>query len=480
MIDLDTATATDALAALADGSLSSQELLEAHLARIERDNRAVNAVVALDVERAQARAEAADQARAAGQVWGPLHGLPLTIKDAFETEGLVTTSGAPELADHVPTTDADSVARLKAAGAIVFAKTNLPLYAGDMQTYNEVYGRTNNPWNLDRWSGGSSGGAAVALATGMTLLELGSDIGGSIRSPSHFCGVYGHKPTWGVVPQRGHIPPAPGMLTPTDLNVVGPMGRSVADLELGLDVLAEAELPAVRPGLRTVADLRVGVWLEDEAVPLDRGVRDRLEATALALEAAGATLVDDARPALSLEEQHLVYLNLLAAAIAPSYPDDVLEFTRQLADALDPEDRGRPAAMLRGMSESHLAWQQVDEQRHRIGAQWATVFEQVDVMLTPVAPVAAQPHDTETTLDQRLIQINGQAHPYLTMLVWSGLATLPGLPVTAVPVGLTAEGLPVGVQLMGPRRGDRTTLAVGAWTEALMGGFQAPPPTPRS
>ena len=237
MIDLDTATASQAVTALAEGSLGSAELLEAHLARIERDNGAVNAVVAFDVERARARAARADEDHAAGRSWGPLHGLPMTIKDAFETEGLTTTSGAPELADHVPARDADAVARLKSAGAIVFAKTNLPLYAGDMQTYNQLFGRTNNPWDLTRTPGGSSGGAAAALATGMTLLELGSDIGGSIRNPSHCCGTYGHKPTWGLVSQRGHIPGPPGTMAPADLNVVGPMGRSVQDLVLGLDVL---------------------------------------------------------------------------------------------------------------------------------------------------------------------------------------------------------------------------------------------------
>ncbi len=398
MIDLDTATASEALAALAQGSLGSAELLEAHLARVERDNGAVNAVVALDVDRARARAARADQARAAGRSWGPLHGLPMTIKDAFETEGLATTSGAPELADHVPDRDADAVTRLKAAGAIVFAKTNLPLYAGDMQTYNELFGRTNNPWDLARSPGGSSGGAAAALATGMTLLELGSDIGGSIRNPSHYCGTYGHKPTWGLVPQRGHIPGPPGSMAPADLNVVGPMGRSVPDLVLGLDVLGAdafglrgAVAPPVPDRLASIGDLRVGVWLEDPAVPTDRSVLDRLEATVAALAAAGATIVDDVRPTASLEEQHLVYLNLLLAAVSAGYPPDVLAFVDGLATGLAPDDVSREAAMMRGMTELHRDWHRANEARHRVAHQWAEVFERIDVMVTPVTPVAGHP-----------------------------------------------------------------------------------------
>src|ERR671912_1801102 len=195
--------ATELVRLLAAGEVSSVELLDHFLARVDEHDGAINAVVALDAERARARAAEADAVLARGERWGPLHGLPMTIKDAFETEGLVTTSGAPELRDHVPGADAVAVARLKAAGAVVFGKTNLPLYAGDVQTANEVYGRTNNPWALDRTTGGSSGGAAAALAAGLTGFEVGSDIGGSIRNPSHFCGVFGHKPTFGIIPVRG-------------------------------------------------------------------------------------------------------------------------------------------------------------------------------------------------------------------------------------------------------------------------------------
>src|ERR1700678_24335 len=237
-VDLDFATATELTLALRDRTVSSRELLDHLLSRVDQHNPGLNAIVALDADRARAAATAADEATAKGEATGPLHGLPMTVKDVWETEGLVTTSGAPELKDYVPETDALAVGRLKAAGAIIFGKTNTPLYAGDFQTFNDVYGRTNNPWDTSRTVGGSSGGAAAAVAAGLTPLELGSDIGGSIRNPAHFNGVYGLKPSWGVVPSRGHIPGPPGTLVESDVNCNGPLARSLDDLGLGLGVLA--------------------------------------------------------------------------------------------------------------------------------------------------------------------------------------------------------------------------------------------------
>lgn len=261
-MDLETATAAELAAALHDKSLGSRELLDHLLGVVETRNPALNAVVALDAERARAAATAADEATAAGDPVAsrPLHGLPLTIKDVWETEGLVTTSGAPELKDHVPAHDALAVRRLKDAGAIVFGKTNVPLYAGDFQTYNDVYGVTSNPWDTTRTTGGSSGGAAAAVATGMTPFELGSDIGGSIRSPAHFNGVYGLKPSWGVVPSRGHIPGPPGSLVEPDVNCNGPLARSLEDLEVMLDIVA-GPLPEDARGWRL--DLAAGPPIDD-------------------------------------------------------------------------------------------------------------------------------------------------------------------------------------------------------------------------
>ena len=233
-------SAIELAAAIRSGEVGAVDALEHFIARVEALDEPINAVVQWDLERARAAAVAADEAVAAGgdADLGPLHGVPMTVKDSFQTQGCITTSGAPELADFVPPEDAWPVARLRAAGAVIFAKTNLPLYAGDIQSYNEVYGTTNNPHDVRRTPGGSSGGSAAALAMGFTPIELGSDIGGSIRVPAHYSGVMGHKPSYGIVPGHGQIPGMPGTFSQADLAVSGPMARTVDDLELGLDVLA--------------------------------------------------------------------------------------------------------------------------------------------------------------------------------------------------------------------------------------------------
>src|SRR5215470_6826508 len=231
-------TAIDLAKRIRQREISSRETLGYFLARVATLDKNINSVVTLDAERARAEADAADATLARGVVRGPLHGVPMTIKDSFQTAGTRTTSGAPELADFIPQEDAWPVARLREAGAVIFGKTNLPIYAGDLQSYNAVFGTTNNPYDLTRTPGGSSGGSAAALAGGFTPLELGSDIGGSIRLPSHMSGVVGHKPSYGVVPAHGQIPGPPGTLTLADLAVAGPMASTVEDLELALDIMA--------------------------------------------------------------------------------------------------------------------------------------------------------------------------------------------------------------------------------------------------
>src|SRR3954453_128663 len=273
-----TSTATELGAAIKDQEVSSRELLATFLDRIERLNGPVNAVVTLAVERAQAQAAAADEATARGDELGPLHGLPITIKDAIETEGIRSTGGAVELTDHVPAADAPAVAKLRAAGAVVFGKTNLPRWSGDLQSYNEIFGTTNNPWDTSRIPGGSSGGPAAAVAAGFTAFELGTDIGGSVRIPSHCCGTFGLKPSYGVVPQRGYLDSVGGGTTDADINVFGPMARSAGDLDLLLSVLAgpvpaddvawRIELPP--SDVTALRDARIAVWLDDPANPSER------------------------------------------------------------------------------------------------------------------------------------------------------------------------------------------------------------------
>jgi amidase len=476
---------------LASGEVSSVELLDHFLRRVDEVDGPLNAVVALDADRARQRAAEADAARARGESWGALHGLPMTIKDAFETEGLVTTSGAPELGHHVPTTDAVAVARLKAAGAVVFGKTNLPIYAGDVQTYNEVYGRTNNPWALDRTAGGSSGGAAAAVAAGLTGLELGSDIGGSIRNPAHFCGVFGLKTTWGIVPGRGHIPGPPGTLSAADVGVFGPLGRSAADLALGLDVLAgpdeadavgwRLELPPPRNGGQ-LAGLRVATWFDDPCVPLADDVRTLLAGAVAALAGAGA-LVETVVPPVRLDELARSWENLVLPVVSAGLPDEVfaalagMELGPQPAAGGAETGAGEDVSIrgLRAIVQRHRDWMRANEHRHRHRAAFAELFRHHDVLLAPVMPTAAFPHDTESEMTQRTLDVDGATRSYMDNLYWNGGIGTLLLPVAVPPIGLTPGGLPVGVQIVAPHLEDRTAVAVAGHLEQLLGGFTPPP-----
>src|SRR5919107_1617280 len=373
MTDWADRSATEIVAGIRAKEVSSRELLATFLERVER-RRDLNAVVTLDVERATATADRADEAVAKGEPLGALHGLPMTVKDAFETEGLRTTSGAPELSEHVPERDADAVARLRAAGAVIFGKTNLPIYAGDIQTFNDVFGVTNNPWDLSRGAGGSSGGAAAALAARLTPLELGSDIGGSIRNPAHYCGVTGLKPPYGIVPIRGHIPGPPGSLSEGDIGVAGPMARTVPDLELALDVLGgpdEARAVAWRlelppPRADALEGYRVATWLDDPYAPVDRAVLDVLQGAVETLAGGGALVDEGASLGVELEEIAEVYLQLLVGVLANGYPPEVLAAADEMAAALDPADRSLPTLFLRGLAQRKREWNVVHERREQI------------------------------------------------------------------------------------------------------------------
>lgn len=430
---------------------SSRELLDHYLDRIANLNPSLNAVVSLDVDGARRAADASDAAVARNEVLGPLHGIPMTVKDTFDTADIRTTCGVPAW-DRVPERDADAVGRLRDAGAVIFGKTNVPAMAGDWQTFNPIFGVTYNPWDTSRSTGGSSGGAAAALAAGLTALELGSDIAGSIRLPSNWCGVCGHKPSWGIVPQRGHLPPPPDALSVTDLAVTGPMARDVADLELALDVLAgpasldatawRLELPP--PRASTLSRLRVATWLDDPAYPVQPDVAAVLESAVAALAEAGANLVD-APPPVALPDVVGLHMELL-------YP---------LMDA---------SSTLR-----HRDWLAANERRERMRAQMRDYFRQVDALLMPVAMVPAIAHDHLEPMAERILTLAGGSRSYLDLFGWVGLPTVAYLPATAVPVGRTVSGLPVGLQIVGPYLEDRTTLAVARGLERVLGGFVAPP-----
>jgi amidase len=374
------------------------------------------------------------------------------------------------------------VRRLRQAGAVIFGKTNTPTLAGDWQTYNPIFGTTNNPWDTSRTTGGSSGGAAAAVATGMTSLELGSDIGGSIRLPSNWCGVCGHKPTWGIVPQRGHLPPAPGALADTDLGVMGPIARTVEDLELAIEVLAGAagheavgwRLALPPPRATTLRELRVAAWFDDAAFPVDPQVRTVLEAAAGALRTAGARIAET-RPAVELPEIVRTYQQLLYPILLGTMAQESFDGFTALAAALPVEDDGPLARSVRFATLRHRDWIFADERREQVRALMADYFRDVDVLLMPVAPVAAIPHDHSEPFTDRVIRWTGGTRPYTDLFGWIALTTMAYLPATVVPVGRTPGGLPVGVQIVGPYLEDRTTLAAGRAVAEVVGGF-APPP----
>jgi amidase len=463
--DIAVAPATALVAALAAGEVSSRELLEAYLERVDRLDGAINAVVVRDDDRARRAADRADAARARGETLGPLHGLPMTVKESFSVAGLPTTCGAPELRGHVAAEHAEPVARLKRAGAVIFGKTNLPQWAADGQAFNELYGVTGNPWDLGRTPGGSSGGSAAALAAGLTAMELGSDIAGSVRHPAHMCGVFGLAPTFGTVPMRGHVLPRPGCLNPIDMFVAGPMGRGPGDLELGLDVLAGPDEHAARawrlelPPARATAlsDLRLAVWLDDPHAPVDASVLAVLEDAVAALEAAGARVARP-EPPVALAESDAVFRTLLAGATG----------TGRLTDA------EHAAQVVAGTALTKRDWDVAAEGREQLRRRWAAFFERFDALLTPVASTAAFEHQ-HTPFSERRIVVNGVERHGADHVVWTGLATVARLPAASVPAGRTADGLPAGLQVVGPHLEDRTVVAVARAVSDVLGGFVAPP-----
>ncbi len=473
-------------AALADTirrrEIGCLELLDHYLARGERLNPRVNAIVTLDVERARKRAREADQALARGELWGPLHGVPFTIKDTYETAGIRTTCGWTQIADHVPKEDATTVARLRAAGAVVFGKTNVPTLASDAQTYNPIFDTTNNPWDTTRTPGGSSGGAAAAIAAGLSGGEIGSDIGGSIRTPSGWCGVFGHKATWGIIPGRGHIPGPPGTLAECDLGVFGPIGRGVDDLDLGLDVLVgpspedarawRIELPPARRD--ALGAYRMAVWFDDPSTPVDGEVRRVLESAVVALRRAGATVVDR-RPAIDLAELVRTYHQMLYPIILAGMPDEGFENMVRLAESLGPNDPNPIAQSAQGATIRHRDWLRLHEQRKQMQARFAEFFRDVDVLLMPIVPTAAIPHDHSEPFPARTISVDGAPISYLKLFSWIGPASFAHLPATAAPVGRTATGLPVGLQILGPYLEDRTTIDVARRVTTVVGGYEPPP-----
>ena len=481
MLDIAFRSAKQLSADVRKKKIGCLELLDLYLARVEKYDGALNAVVVRDFERARTRARAADRALARRQVWGPLHGVPMTIKESYDVAGLPTTWGVPANAKNVATKNAVAVDRLLGAGVVLFGKTNVPLFLADWQSYNAIYGTTNNPWDVARAPGGSSGGSAAALAAGLTGLEAGSDIGSSIRNPAHFCGVYGHKPSWGIVPRTGQA--LPWQTAAVDIDVVGPLARSAEDLALALSVMAgpdeiEAagwQLRLVPPRQKRLRDFKVALMLDAPGVAVDREVQDRLHALGDFLGRQKVKVDARARPAIDTGEAFSVYTRLLRAATSDRQSDTDFEQNTAIARGLAVSDQSYYARAMRAAVLSHRDWLAANETRHRMRRAWAEFFTHYDLLLCPVAGTAAFPHDHQGERHERTLVVNGQRVPVTDHLFWAGYSGAFFLPSTAAPCGFTPGGLPVGVQIVGPQYGDLKCLAFARLLEREFQAFVPPP-----
>lgn len=439
-------------AGLKKKAFSAAELCEASIDRIERLDSQTNAVIVKDYERARTEARMADEAIARGQM-KPLTGIPMTVKESFDLRGHPTTWGFEAFRDHRAREDALAVQRLKAAGAMVIGKTNVPPALGDWQSANPIYGRTNNPYDLARSPGGSSGGSATAIAMGYSALEVGSDIGGSIRVPAMFCGVYGHKTSYNLAPMGGHH--AGGLvMAPQLLSVIGPIARSAEDLATALDVIAgpDAESPANKlalplPRHGRLASYRVFVLDHHPAARADSNVLGALERLADDLTKAGATVARQSSLLPDMNLQWKTYQAMLHTIITRGDPNN----TRPPISAHD--------------------WLGHLDNQLRIRRQWADFFRHFDIVLCPAFGTPAFPHSPEPDWRKRPLDFDGEPGNFGSQLGWAGIATVANLPSTAIPLGLTAKGLPVGVQAIGPFLEDKTTIAF-----AGMVGHEIEPP----
>jgi amidase len=441
-------TAGDAAAAIAAGEISSRELTEAVLRRIEAVNPQLNAVVELRAEEALSEASLADQAGAAR----PLHGVPITVKEALNVAGLHTTWGNPAFRDYVADWDATVVSRLRQAGAIIVGKTNAHFMLADFaQTFNEVYGRTNNPWDPELTPGGSSGGSAAAVAAGATFLDYGSDLVGSVRIPAAFCGVYGLKPSVGVVPLTGLQPPGPPA-PPSEMRCMstpGPFARAAPDLRTALAATAGPENPAYSwslppPRATELREFRVGVVIAEVSSEVGAVVSDAVDA----LATAGVKVVEG-----------------WPEGIDPAAEAEAFDYHVQLFLAL-----AQPDGSFERLSEL------IEYEQRRMAARtaWGRYFAEVDVFLCPVNFTAAFPHDPRP-FEERTVPTPEGPRRYDEQPFWISHASLPGLPAVAAPVGRTAGGLPVGAQFIGPLFEDNTAITFAELAVGVVGGYEPPP-----
>ena len=476
---LDFATALQAAEAIRTKKISSVELTERMLARIDHYNPQLNVFAYQLREDALAQAKKADAELAQGKASGVFHGVPITVKESFAVAGHPCTWGFPPLRDSKAPKNSDVVNHLLSdAGAVLLGATNVPVALSDWQSYNPIYGQTNNPWDVKRTPGGSSGGSAAGLAAGLGYLSVGSDIGGSIRVPAHFCGLFGHKPTLDLVSLQGHIPGGnPGLPDfSTLLAVGGPLARSAQDLLAALKVLggpsgwdAKAwkwQMP--EPRARSLKDFRVGYVIDDPIAPPTPEVKALLENAIEKLGRAGAKMKPGWPEGLKPAELLANYQFMLEAFLFSTSPPEEQERLRKTAGDM-------VAGKNSGAMSSFAGWQQQNFRRLAYRAQWQAYFNQVDVFLSPVAFTAAFPHDHSEPQDHRTIATSTGPRHYMDMLNWIAPATLTGCPATVAPVGRTPQGLPVGIQIMGPFWEDATSITFADLLARESGGFMPPP-----
>jgi len=470
-------SASEQLRALQQNEVTSLDLVEATIARIEELDETINAVVVRDFDQARRAALAADRERAAGG-GRPLLGLPVTVKEAFDLEGTATTWGLPGT-HTLAKTDSTLVDRVRGAGAIILGKTNVAMMLADWQTTNPVFGLTRNPWDTSRTPGGSSGGGAAAVATGMTALDFGSDLAGSLRIPAAFCGVWAHRPSHGLVPMRGFAPPMaprPLITASVDQCTVGPLARHAADLRLALDVVAGPETePATAyrlalppPRHQALREFRVLVLDAHPLVPTSDDIKGALANVADRLEREGCRVGRAVGEIPDLRDLTETFVALLMSLMGADTPEE-----SYLAAAARAKEQGGHLQD-RSMTISYRDWIRLDRHRLELSESWRRTFERWDVVVCPVSPTTAFPHDTRP-FDQRTIEVNGAPVDYNAVPLWAAVAAPCGLPSTTAPLGLNAGGLPLGVQIIGPRFEDYTPLAFAERLESTLGyRFHAP------